>query len=241
METIEFRELIEIFLVSVIGWIKRDKDVPKMNFKFNEEGINLLKDVVRKPFANTGYRANMKDVNEAINQDEDAITIRIDDADRFFELLKDITNSIVKLEKYYGNKSNPRNVALGLMRHIWLRMGVDDINNIERFLEKQLEFVNDMTFDTLNDKKVGSFFEGDILMNTSINRFWDESTRSMNFTIKEDDKEYALPRVLYDIDNDGRCYIYAIQKSKSEGADKSIERKLYKINTRRSNPQLLGK
>ena len=72
----------------------------------------------------------------------------------------------------------------------------------------------------------------------NINRLWDESTRSMHFTIKDADKRYALPRVLYDIDNNGVCYVYAIQKSKSEGADKSIERKLYKINKGIESPNV---
>ena len=42
-----------------------------------------------------------------------------------------------------------------IMRYIWLRMGIEDINNVEDFLKKQLDFYKDITLDSSN-KKVDS-------------------------------------------------------------------------------------
>ncbi len=46
-----------------------------------------------------------------------------------------------------------------------------------------------------------------------------------------------MPHILYDIDDEGVCYIYAVQSSKKK-KDKTIERELYKLNKNIENPNV---
>ena len=243
MEIIEFKELIELFLNTSIREIKSESEVPKINFKFTDESMPLLKDIVDNPFVKKGSwtpNASQEDIDFLNRIDKDAITINVKDDYRFFELLQEITNSLIKLRSYYKIRSNPRSTAMSVMRRIWLRMGINDVNNIELFLEKQLQFINNMTFDNnvINHEKVCSFFGYDVFMTININETYDESTRSMIFLIKGNEKAYELPHILYDIDDEGICYVYGVQNASSKYKDKSIERRLYRINKDIENPNV---
>ncbi len=243
METIEFRELVELFLHIGIYDIKNESEVPNINFIFDDDYINLFKDIVLHPFVKDGYwtpNATKKDIDYLLHQDKKVITINVNDGYRFFELLTEITNSLIRLRKHYGSNSNPRSTAMSVMQRIWLRLGIDDINNVELFLERQLQFINNMTFDVSRKKqeKVGSFYDYDVFMYTYDNETYDESTRSMIFTIKKDDDVYELPRILYDIDDNGTCYIYGVQNSRYKDKNRNIERKIYKINKNIEEPNV---
>ena len=50
MERIEFREIIELFLNTTIHEIRSESEVPNVNFRFQEDGIQLFKNIVKKPF-----------------------------------------------------------------------------------------------------------------------------------------------------------------------------------------------
>lgn len=116
-------------------------------------------------------------------------------------------------------------------------MGIEDIENIEHFLDKQLQFVKNITLDTYNLEKLGIFNNYNIFMKTIVNDTWDETTRSMVFIINGDNKTYELPLILYDIDNNGICYIYGVQNSNNI-KDNVIERKLYSLNKNIDNPNV---
>ena len=242
MEKIEFKEIVELFLNTTIHQIKFESEVPNINFLFKEDGIELFKNVIENPFVKKGYwtpNASETDLDLLMRQDEDVITISVNDAYLFFELLKEIVNSQIKLDDYYNIKSFSRNIAMKIMRRIWLRMGIEDISNVELFLKRQLEFTNSLTFDTYDFKKVGSFYDYDVLMKTMVNATYDESTRSMIFYIKGNTGVYELPSILYDVDSENRCYIYGVQNSISKlNKDKKIERKMYKINKGIENPNV---
>lgn len=241
MKYIEFREIIELFLHTSIHELKEETETPNVNFIFDSEGLSLFDDIVKNPFVLEGYwtpDATQEDIDYMIQRsNDDCLTLYIKDTNKFFKYLMDITNSLLDLFKFYGINASPRNTAMNIMRRIWLRMGVEDVENVEQFLKKQLEFVNNKTFANKNPEKVGSYYDYDVVMNTSINPTWDESTRSMIFTIKNDDEEYELPHVLYDIDDNGICYIFAVQ-SEQKKKSKTIERKLYKLNKGIENPNV---
>jgi len=100
-----------------------------------------------------------------------------------------------------------------------------------------LQFIRNRTFDTHCQKKIGLFNEHDIFMETIVNDMLDETTRSMIFIINGDNGTYELPHILYDIDNNGVCYIYGVQSSQTK-KDKKIEKKLYKLNKNIENPNV---
>ena len=133
----------------------------------------------------------------------------------------------------YGEIKFARNFAMNLMKHIWLRMGVEDFSDVNNFLNKQLQFVKNRELDTKEYEKV----KENVTKKTIVNNVYDETTRSMVFTINKDNREYELPYILYDIDDNGVCYIYAVQSKKGK-KDKKIERELYKLNKNIENPNI---
>ncbi len=241
MEKIEFRELVELFLNTSFRQIKSETETPNINFKFGEDGFALFRSIVETPFVKNGFwtpNAEQSDINFILSHnDDDVPTIYINDSIKFFEYLTNIINSLIKLNAEYGIISSARNLTMNVLRRIWLRMGVDDIANIEVFLEKQLQFTRNRLLDTYNIEKIYSFNDYKIFMKSENNPTWDETTRSMIFTIKRNDSTYELPHVLYDIDDEGICYIYAVQSSKDK-KDKKIERELYKLNKNIENPNV---
>ncbi|MBQ8891992.1 MAG: hypothetical protein IJ068_03915 [Bacilli bacterium] len=240
MERIQFREIVELFLNTTIYQIKSQTEVPNINFKFEEDAILLFKNIIEKPFIKYGSwtpNARQEDINFVFSHNDDCPTIYVKDSIKFFKYLEDITNELIILRESYGIKTSSRNLAMQIMRRIWLRMGITDIQNIDFFLDNQLQFVKNRTFDIHHLEKIGSFNEYDIFMNTIINNTWDETTRSMVFIINGNNKTYELPHILYDIDNNGTCYIYGVQSFKAR-KDKTIERNLYKLNKNIENPNV---
>ncbi len=230
-----FKEVVELFINNTIYELKSEKETPDLNFNFNEDGIQLFTYIKNNPFKlENSWTPNIsnQDIEFLLNgRSENVPTISVNDSIIFFETLTEITNSQIQLYNEYGEQKSARNLLIQILRRIWLRMGVDDISNINLFLNKQLQFVNNRTFDDYKfEKKVSTFFDYDVSAICTVNRTWDESTRSMHFKIHDNDSNYELPKILFDIDNDNVCYIYGIQNDTQENKDKKIERLLYKLN-----------
>ncbi len=241
MEAIEFRELVELFLNNSFQKIKRETETPNINFKFGEDGIALFESIVENPFVKKGSwtpNAEQSDIDFIqSHNDDDVPTIYVNDSIIFFEYLTNIVNSMIELNAEYGIPASARNLTMHILIRIWLRMGIEDLTNINLFLDKQLQFTRNRTLDTPEIEKIVSYNDNDIFMRSEVNPTWDETTRSMIFTIKKGDNTYELPHILYDIDDEGVCYIYAVQSSKKK-KDKTIERELYKLNKNIDNPNV---
>lgn len=241
MEFIHFRELIELFLNTSIHHIKTESETPNINFKFGRDALEIFKDIVANPFIKKGYwtpSAKEDDIKFIFSHmDDDAPTIEIKDSINFFKYLTDIINSLIELFQEYEIRVPERSLAISVLNRIWLRMGIEDITNINAFLERQLQFVKNRTFDTHDICEVSTSSEYDIFMKCDINATWAETTRRIIFTLKRGDSTYELSHVLFDIDELGVCYIYAVQ-SANKKKDKDIERKLYKLNKNIENPNV---
>ena len=148
-----------------------------------------------------------------------------------------ITNSLIKLNEEYSITLPARSLAMHVLRRIWLRLGIEDITNVNDFLDRQLQFVKNRMFDIHSIEKISSFNGYEIFMKSEVNPTWDETTRSMIFTIQRNDSVYELPRILFDIDDNGVCYIYAVQNSIKK-KDKIIERQLYILNKNIEDPNV---
>lgn len=237
VEKLDFREIVATFLHTTIHEIKSESETPNVNFLFETDENALFDDIVKHPFdlENRQTGATQEDIKYLLERSNDECpTIHVKDSFTFFKYLTDITKAFMKL---YGRTTSPRNYAIQIMRRIWLRMGITDFENVELFLKRQLEFLNNRRLDTEEEQKIDTFHDYDVFMETFVNRTWDESTRRMIFTIKNDTETYELPHILYDIDDSDNCYIYGIQSSQSEKS-KHIERKLYKLNKGIDNPNV---
>lgn len=241
MEKIEFKEIIELFLHTCFRQIKDEVETPNINFSFLDDVIPLFKEVKLNPFVKEGcWTPDIEDRDIEFykkRNHDDVITIYINDSIKFFEYLKDITNAFIELNEYYGVRKLPRETAMDILRRIWLRMGIDDILNVERFLDRQLQFIKNRTFDTHSFQKVDRLNEYDIYMKPYVNKTWDETSRSIYFSTISGNSIYHFPRILYDIDDNNVCYIYGVQDITLQH-DKRLERVLYKLNKGIENPNV---
>jgi len=234
---LELKDVVEIFLSYSIHEIKKEKEIPNLNFIFKKDGYELFKKIVDES-NNSLHHAEQADIDFLSKHSaDDCLSIQVNDSLNFFEKLTNIINETIELFKSYGDSVNPREAAIYLLRRIWLRIGINDIENIDNFLKNQLQFVKNRTFDHEELSRVGAFQDCDLFMKTKANELWDETTRSMIFTLKNVKGEYELPHILYDINDEGICYIYGVQSSQTEKS-KSIERKLYSLNKNIENPNV---
>ncbi len=242
---IDFKELIELFIIYCIPSIKGENEIPNINFIFDENGMRLFNYIKNNPYKKENHSLKITDEDIELlklknNRNPNSKTIIIKDPILFFELLVDIANEQIKLFKEYSRHCNEISITTSLLVRIWLRMDEKDFIDVIPFLEKELSFYKDRTLDRYAVETYITTFEGiKSFAETSVNESWDETTRSMNFRLEDDDKTHTISRVLYDIkeeNNEKICYIYGVQNNLFNVTNKKIERKLYKLNKGIENP-----
>ncbi len=179
--------------------------------------------------------------------EDKSINIVVEDAEMFFEHLRNIINKTLDLYREYKKEDlKTWSIMQDLLANIWLRMRIDDVENPMSFLKNQLEFANNRKLDTINPIKISKFGEYDVIMYTKPNEYYDETSRTMFFKISKRDEEgkileeYTLPKVLYDINDSDTCFICGVQnvKDKIDINEKKIKRELYKLNKGVENPDI---
>ncbi len=227
MSELDISQLSELFFSIVFRNIKDEHIVPNLNFKFQDYG-SLDKFFEDGPtFLYHAYKRDIAYIQK--HNDDDCLSIYINNSALFFGYLLELLNEQMQLLYEYDVRTLPIETAIDLMRYIWLRMGINDVSDIEQFLDKQLQFMKNRTFDTPDPIEVGTFEGYPVTMKTKYGDLYDETTRRMVFTIGDDYNNYELPHILYDIDDNNICYIYGVQCNDKD-KDKHIERKLYQLN-----------
>lgn len=209
------------------------KELMRNYFEFESCGISFIKFVFEKDdiqfikekidMSNDKYRYTIKalekNVFEYENRDSDMnaddIFIKVDDSYRFFKLLYRIYNSV--------NVDNNLTPNKALIKSIWLRMNVHDIDNVNGFLEKQLNFLygdrlfggKHRNFETYGDYKLvyDDCFNGDSF-ETNNHIKMSLVNKDYEGAIKNAEEKYDFPVVHYAIDYENGmpvCYIYGIQ------------------------------
>jgi len=239
-EIVCIKEIVELFVHTTIRSIQSEEEIPKFNIMFSEEAINYFREVSHNPFQlKDSFTPNIEETDiqnlYVENQcDDNCPTLIVKDYKLFFELLTHIVNEQIALNYNYGENSNARSIAMQLMRRIWLRLGPEDFDNAELFLQKQLDFLKNMEFDNPNEEQKFNFHqENQITYEVEKCETWCETTRRMHFRIYDSRDYHDLPKIYYEIREENSekvCYIYAVQMGKDIHRIKSIERNLYKLN-----------
>lgn len=240
---IKYNELIELFATRTIDELKSEAECPKLNIVLEQDGFDLLKKVQTHPFNLKGYwipNITDSDIKKFLyenNCDENILTLYIKNSRKFFGLLTQITNKALFLYYSYWGLISEREYCLNILRRIWLRMGPNDFNDVNKFLEKQLEFLNNNWNFKLNDKNyqvVDKFFEREVLAYYSTSSTYDETFYEVDFRItgnSEIESTHTLSTVRYGMcheENELVCYIYAIQNTGHPYINKAVQRQLYK-------------
>lgn len=233
---VSFKETVELFLTNTIYDIVNEIETPRINFVFNKEAYDLFKEIKENPFKlNNGWTPDIKDkdINFLKNSiDYEYPTIYIKDHIKFFTYLTEITNNSIKQHNNYNTDKLSRQHLIYTLKRIWLRMGPNDINNIEEFLYKQLLFnmndlFNDYKFKKKTYHKINTYHNYDVIAENKLNNTWDESTKCMSFKILNNTSFHSLPNIYYDTLNK-ECYIYAIQNNRNPNKSKEIDKLIYK-------------
>ena len=167
-----------------------------------------------------------------IDEPSNEFNLNIINRDRFVSLLYEYVK--VSMLSRSNNFKNITDEITNILTLIWCNATIEDLNNPEKFLQKQTDFENNKLFENnIFSQDIPLLFNSDIVIDIKKQDFNYETPYLFCTTIKNDDSEYYLPSISYGISNDC-CYIYAIQNKKTFSNDlnfeKKIKRQLYKLN-----------
>lgn len=122
MRKIEFKELIEIFITGTVPSIGAENEIPRINFIFNSEGIELINSISKSPFILKNCwtpSITEEDIERLKNLNKSNYpNIEIDNPIEFFKLLTDIVNSQIRLYTSHNIYVSERNVCINVLLRI---------------------------------------------------------------------------------------------------------------------------
>lgn len=194
--------------------------MPEIKFIFDDKTLDEFENFLNKD-DNDSYVKGLKSINYLANNSKaakegiDDTYVYIYDSNSFFSLLEKL------LELYYKDHRHSINDSCNFIRSIWLRMGSNDIVNVEKFLERQGLFIKN--YSVLPEyREIYTFDNNDVLAyRIKDNEDWFETNKNIVFSIRKssDDlfdmpNDYDFPAIHFGITKEkGRpiCYIYGIQ------------------------------
>ncbi len=204
---------------------------------------------VRFEFTEEKAKKMFAKFNKSDEIPEDKNVIKVRDHVKFFNLLRALYEcEIDYYERFQCQPYEPFRMK-SFFKDLWLRATNLDFENIEEFLEKQIDMYKDKTFEKYDEeKKICSLDEiADLVINVR-NRdanTWDESPYELCFRVYDDyyigsnfgKIFYELPKIRYGIyEHDGEkiCRLGSIQNNSidyetDEYAKKKINRLKYKL------------
>lgn len=173
-------------------------------------------------------------------------TLVIKNKENFNKLLTEYLNlakNKYELTKYYealefSDIENYEQVINKIiLTTLWANATYDDFTESEEFLKRQISFLKDNTFSEYETPTIigysevlGGYVEIEDIQETIMN----ETPNSLKISLiePETNERYTFPLVRYGIEN-GKCYIYAVQKDKKYDTDnkfkKKVNRRLFQI------------
>lgn len=252
-----FENVTREFITETLYKILFSEEIPNFKFVFMEdEAINFIKKVLNKytqkyEFYKEKAQEIIKELEQKSNNNSKAPVMIVNNYKQFFELLRQFYEKDIELYFSRTKMSGfPRYEKDNCFEQIWLRATPDDFNDPEQFLKKQVDMINENTFEKYDDEKyIGriDFLDGNILcIKNGIARTWDENSRQIEITIYDKNYYYKdliyrpcyiLPLIRYGIyEKNGHkiCFIGSIQDKndnyKKNDLNKKINRKKYKLN-----------
>ena len=173
-------------------------------------------------------------------------TLVIKNKERFNKLLTDYLNlakSKYDLTKYYEAldfsdiKNHEQVINKIVLTTLWANATYDDFSESEEFIKRQIAFLKDDTFSKYNEPTIIGYSEmlgGYVEIENISEPILNETPTSLKISLiePETNERYTFPLVRYGIE-DGKCYIYAVQKNKKFDEEnsfkKKVNRRLFKI------------
>ncbi len=233
------------FLTDTLYNILFNDEFPNFKLSFKEpEAIKFIEKTLKDYTDEYDYfREKQNKILECIKQNTDNNDITpvmtISNYKKFFELLRQYYEKDIELFfKRTDSSGFPVYEQKNCFEQIWLRMTPDDFNNPEEFLRKNVEMIQDNTFEKYDKEtylgRLSRFNNHIICVKNQISRTWDETPREFKITIYDkryyntelfDKSHFELPVVRYGIYNkSGKkvCYIGAIQNTNMEECETNL-------------------
>ena len=222
------QSFFKMFISKTVNELASEKfGLPFVKFVFRKEDIMSFADYFDLSNENNKEAISIlfSNYNEYTNGDSSNTYILIKDYHRFFYLLYQIYKNIdTKKDNFTPNQ---------ILNSIWLRMNVSDFNDVNSFLEKQLNFIYNDDFFKGKEELMDYFKIYNLVYSTESNFDCFESNRNIKFSLirnSYDDKskrmeQYDFPVIHYSIDseeNNKICYIYGIQNIERLRKDASV-------------------
>lgn len=138
--------------------------------------------------------------------------IRVPDLNYLRILLLEYINSINEFNKKNTTKLDEYQDLSYILNIMLFNMTSSDADDLNKFLENRISFLLDETFeDYSEEKKVFESTDATFYAKRECESFGLETPYIMTFKMKRGNEEYNLPIIRYAINNDGTCYIYAVQ------------------------------
>ncbi len=145
------------------------------------------------------------------NVRDDIPNFYIQDYNKFYQLLNEYVLSALK---FYDLEFNYHNIKR-VLTYIWSNITDSEMNEIEKYINKYISFIND---NLLSDKKGIKYTSlGMLKYNVSKQSIKQETPYCFKSYFEDinSGSKYSLPRISFGISN-GICYIYAIQNKDSK-------------------------
>ena len=198
-----------------LGW---EFDMTYIKFIFDPKDLKELENHLNEK-EESSYYLGLKSIDylcgirKNYNEGKENIYIPIHDADYFFSLLQQIIEAYEKKERRILRHSE------NFIRSIWLRMGPNDIQHVEEFLERQLSFLKNESVLKSDDKQLNN--EEILSYQIHENSDWFETNQNIVFSIRkmsnnayEGTIDYEFPSIHFALTKENEkpiCYIYGIQ------------------------------
>ena len=225
-------EFVTYFIKNYLWDLMYDSlELPNISFNFKEdEAKKYLNNII---INNMDYMFNkMNMIYDGLNKiNYNKPVMEISNYKLFFNSLDNLIKSLHNIYKNECFVSNDDTIYTfqSLPKYIWLRMTPDNFKNPEKFLLKNIEMINNNTFNEYyND--IGLLFNIDdyyrIRFRNKLAHTYDEENKELLFYIESKYSErYYLPIIRYGIyksNNKSICEIGSIQK-KYKSADNDLE------------------
>lgn len=228
-----------VFIGIAVKNCEKDTFPKNLKFVFSLEDINLLEKLIKSKVKNNvfefdpphGYYIYNNDIEETVSilknnldeylndKDENIHYIYIDDISRFNTLLNRLHDSLSEEFEEYKHS---------ILNDIWIRMSPNDLDDIYKFLDKQILFIESKFFTVPNilsneynkESYICDIGDYKVMYNICDSGVWCETNRKVSITMKNKyfkNRVLFLPDIYFEtIVEDGRnvCYIYAIQNHK---------------------------
>jgi hypothetical protein len=241
-----FENVTREFITDTLYQILFNNELPNFKIDFREdEAIEFIEKTLqdyRNEFKEESFVKELNEkhtkilqkIKEKSNNNTKQPVMIVNNYNEFFELLrqfyeKDIELFFKRIECSVFQVYEQKNC----FEQIWLRATPDDFNNPEEFLRKQVQMINDKTFEKYDEEtylgKLDFLNDNIICIKNGIARTWDENSREIKITIYDkkhynnteifDRPHYTLPVIRYGIyEKEGKkiCYIGSVQNKNDE-------------------------